>query len=183
MKKAIAKEKSSRLINCGMVIMVSSNYKDKNNIVTCAWRMPGSKNPPLLGVALAKSHFSSELIKKNGEFIINIPSWGLLDKVVLCGSFSGRDKDKFKETGLISQKANHLVKTPKIKECIGSIECVLSDIKEIGDHYVFWGEAVCAEAEEEYFVNDMWDTTGVDLIFHLGGRFFFKSSPHTEIKR
>jgi flavin reductase (DIM6/NTAB) family NADH-FMN oxidoreductase RutF len=183
MKGKIEKEKATRLINCGMVILITAGYKDKTTITPCAWYLPLSKKPPSVAVALAKIHFSSQLIKKSEEFIINIPPWSLLEKVILCGSFSGEDRDKFKEAKLTPQKASVLVKTPKIKECIGHLECVLFDIKEITDHYLFFGEIIYAEAETEHFKNNFWDTTKVDFIFHLGGRFFFKSSPFLEFKK
>jgi flavin reductase (DIM6/NTAB) family NADH-FMN oxidoreductase RutF len=171
------------LINCGEVILVTAAYKDKATITTCAWHLPLSRSPAALGIALAKTHFSSELIKKSGEFIVNIPDWSLLDKVMLCGSLSGRALDKFKEAKLTPQKPHHLVKTYAVKECIAHLECSLLDLKEIGDHFLFLGEIVYAQAESEFFVNDFWDTAKVNLIFHLGSKFFFKSSPYIEYKK
>lgn len=182
MRKEIDKNQASRLINCGMVVMVSAAYKDKKNVTTCAWHQPLSKSPSAVGVALAKKHFSSELIKQSQEFIINVPCWGLLDKVVMCGSLSGWKNDKFKEAKFTPQKAHTLVKVDSINECIGIIECSLVGVKEVGDHYFFIGEVVYAEAEEKYFANGFWDTSKVDLIFHLGGRYFCKSSPYIEYK-
>lgn len=182
MKKEIDKNQASRLINCGMVVMVSCAYKDKKNITACAWHQPLSKSPSAVGIALAKNHFSSELIKQAEEFIINIPCWELLDKVVMCGSVSGYKVDKFKEANFTPEKAHTLVKTPKISECIGILECSLMGVKEAGDHYFFMGEVVYAEAEEKYFTNGFWDTSKVDLIFHLGGKYFCKSSSYIEYK-
>ncbi|MDD4954610.1 MAG: flavin reductase family protein [Candidatus Omnitrophica bacterium] len=183
MKIEINKQNASRLINCGPVILVSSGYKGRKNITTCAWSMPLSKNPPLLGVALAKKHFSSELIKLSSQFVINVPEWALLDKVMLCGSVSGRNMDKFKESGFTPEKAHSLSDAPKITECAASLECMLVDSKETGDHYLFTGEITYAEAKNNLFVNDFWDTNKAELIFHLGGKFFFKSSPYTEFTK
>jgi len=183
MKIEINKQNASRLINCGPVVLVTSSYKDKTNITTCAWSMPLSKAPALLAVALAKKHFSSELIKASSQFIVNIPEFKLLDKVMFCGSVSGRDIDKFKEAKLTIGKAHSLMEAPKIAECVASLECSLVDIKEMGDHYLFAGEIIYAEAEDGLFVNNFWDTNKVELIFHLGSNFFFKSSPYKEFKK
>ena len=183
MKIEINKQKSSRLINCSPVILVTSSFKDKTNITTCAWSMPLSQNPALLAIALAKKHFSSELIKASSQFIVNIPEWKLLDKVMFCGSTSGRDIDKFKEAKLTIEKAHSLAKLPKIAECVACLECSLIETKEISDHYLFFGEVVYAEAESSLFINDFWDTNKVELIFHLGSKFFFKSSPYMEFKK
>lgn len=177
MKREIGKENITRLLNLSPVVLVSSGYKDKKNITTCAWCMPVSKSPVGVSLALARSHFSSELIKKSGEFIINIPGWNLLDQVLRCGVLTGWKVDKFKEVGLTSQKACRL-RSPRIGEALASIECVLFDIKEAGDHYLFLGEGVYAEVEEEVFdfQEGVWKTEKAELIFHLGKRFFMKST-------
>jgi len=180
MKREVSLGKANRLVNSGNVILVTSNYKDRNNIITLAWHTPLSLKPPLVAIGVAKAHFSSELILKREEFIINIPHWQLLDKVIFCGKYSGRDRDKFRETEFSAEKANQLTFTPKIGECIGSIECYLRDYKEAGDHILFLGEAISAEAEEKFFKNDVWDTSKVDLIYHLGANFFMKSSQFVE---
>jgi len=180
MKQEVAKAQSSRLINPGMVILVTAGYKDKSTITPCAWHLPISKEPPSLGVALAKKHFSSELIKKSEEFIVNIPDWNLLDKLIACGKCSGREIDKFKESGLTSARANTLTRTPVIDECIGNIECSLFDVKDVGDHFLFFGEIIYAQAKQDYFAGGFWDTKKCDLIFHLGAKYFFKSSEYME---
>lgn len=181
MQQEIAKAKAMRLINPGGVILVSSCYKDKTNIITLAWHTALSKEPPLLGISIAKSHLSYELIKKGEEFIINIPSFDLLKQVVYCGSISGENVDKFKESNLTPEKAVRLIKTPRIKECMGHIECYLRDIKNIGDHGLFIGEVIYASAEEDLF-DETWQVDKTKLLFHLGGRFFTGSQQLVEAK-
>jgi flavin reductase (DIM6/NTAB) family NADH-FMN oxidoreductase RutF len=180
MKIQVQISRANRLINSGNIVLVTSNYKDKSNIVTLAWHTPVSLRPPVIGICVAKTHFSSELILKSEEFIVNIPDWSLLDKVIYCGKHSGRDIDKFEGTKLTPQKAERLIRTPKIAECIGSIECYLRDYKEIGDHFLFFGEPIYVEAESEFFKQDIWDTSKVSLIYHLGSNFFMKSSEFVE---
>ena len=174
MKIEIPQERATRLLSSGNVILVTSAYKDKINIITLAWKTPLSHNPPLVGISIAKTHFSSELIEQSQEFIINIPDLSLMDKVVFCGQFSGRDVDKFKETKLTPLKANRLIKTPGIYECIGNLEITLRDIREFGDHKLFVGEIIYAQAEENLF-NQTWDVDKARLIYHLGGSFFTAS--------
>lgn len=179
MKIEVPLNKANRLINSGQVILVSSCYKDKSNIITLAWNMPLSHKPPLLGISIAKAHLSAELIRKEEEFIVNVPQFDLLDKVIFCGTHSGRDVDKFKEARLTPQKANRLVKTPLIAECIGYLECYLRDIKEVGDHILFIGEVIYASAEQGLF-SEIWNVDKVKLIYHLGGRFFTTSDKEIE---
>jgi flavin reductase (DIM6/NTAB) family NADH-FMN oxidoreductase RutF len=181
MKIEVSKSNATRLINQGGVILVSSCYKDKQNIITLAWHTPISKNPPLLGIAIAKGHVSFELIKKSGEFIVNIPSADLLKQAIYCGSIHGDKVDKFKEAKLTPEKAERLIKTPRIKECIGHIECYLRDIKDIGDHGLFIGEIIYASAQQDLF-KETWQLDKTKLLFHLGGRYFTESAKVIEAK-
>jgi flavin reductase (DIM6/NTAB) family NADH-FMN oxidoreductase RutF len=175
MKKAISSEDARRLINAGNLILVSAADGDKKSIATIAWHMPVSSEPPLIAVALSKEHYTSELIMMSEEFTINIPSWPILDKVILCGNVSGRDKDKFAEAGLTDDSPAKLVESPRVKECIASIECELYETKELGDHYIFIGQPVYAEVEEDLFADNAWDSAASELIFHLGGKYFCKA--------
>jgi flavin reductase (DIM6/NTAB) family NADH-FMN oxidoreductase RutF len=174
MKIEVPKEKATRLVNSGNLILVTSAYKDKTNIVTIAWHAPLCRKPPVIGISVAKSHLSCEFIQKSGEFIINIPDSALLKQTVYCGSLSGREKEKFSGAGLTPIKAKHLVKTPVIKECAGHIECYVRDAKECGDHILFAGEVLYAEAESGLFT-EIWETDKIKLIYHLGGKFFTTS--------
>ena len=173
----VARESSTRLVNCGMLILITAGYDKGRTITPCAWHVPLSKSPPLLGVALAKKHFSSGLIQKSREFIVNIPEWKLLPQVVACGKTSGRDTDKFKSAGFSAKEAGELRHAPVIEECVGTVECRLRETNEMGDHYFFVGEVTLARARADCFINNCWDTAKVDFIFHLGGNSFFKSCP------
>jgi len=174
MKVDIPLDKANRLINSGHVVLLSSAFEKRDNIITLAWNMPLGHKPPLMAVSLTKKRFSYGLIKKSGEFVINVPSIDLLDKVVYCGTNSGRDVDKFKETNLTAQKAATLKNAPIIKECIGYLECRLKDEKEAGDHVMLMGEITRACAEKELF-DERWKVEKVKLIYHLGSKFFTTS--------
>ena len=180
MRIEVPKEKSTRFINSGNLILVTSAYKDKTNILPIAWHSPLCRKPPLVGISVAKSHLSCEFIQKSGEFIINIPDEPLLKKAVFCGSISGREREKFSEAGLTPVKATHLVKTPVIGECAGHIECYVRDTKEFGDHVLFAGEVIYAEAEESLF-RETWNTDKIKLLYHLGGSSFTTSDRTIEI--
>lgn len=175
MKKEIDLNEARRLINSGNLILVTSADDDKKNIATVAWHMPLSGEPPLIGIALAKEHYTSELIMVSEEFTINIPNWPILEKAIYCGNVSGKEKDKFADTGLTAEPPVKLVESPRIKECIGAIECDLYETIELGDHYLFVGQPVYAEAEEELFTENAWDSAKAELIYHLGGKNFTKS--------
>ncbi len=120
------------------------------NILTQTWVTPVCFEPGVLVLSTFKGNYSHELIKKSGEFVINIPSAKLLEKVWFCGSNSGREVNKFKETGLTAEKSL-LVAPPSIKECIASIECKVSQSVDIGEHTLFFGEIVKARVDSSVF--------------------------------
>jgi flavin reductase (DIM6/NTAB) family NADH-FMN oxidoreductase RutF len=175
MKKEINVQEARKLINSGGLVLVTAADGDNKNIATVAWHMPVSSEPPLIGVALAKEHYTSELILVSEEFTINIPNWAIMEKAIYCGSVSGRNENKFEKTGLTPEASVKLVESPRIKECIGNIECDLYETIDVGDHYLFIGQVVYAEAEEDIFTDSTWDSQKAELIYHLGGRYFTKS--------
>jgi len=174
MKAEIPLERANRIINSGQVILVSSAFEKKANIITLAWNMPLAHKPPLMAICITKKRFSYDLIKKSGEFAVNIPSIDLFDEMYYCGRNSGRNVDKFKETSLTAQKANKLTHTPLIKECVGHLECRLQQEKEVGDHVLIIGDIVHASAEKALF-DEKWNVDKVKLIYHLGDKFFTTS--------
>jgi flavin reductase (DIM6/NTAB) family NADH-FMN oxidoreductase RutF len=99
----------------------------------------------------------------------------LFPQVIKCGTTSGKDVDKFELTKLTPINSKKL-QTPKIKECIGWLECKLVNSVECGDHTLFVGEVIHAEVEQSFFKNKYWNISQTKLIHHLGGNFFISSS-------
>lgn len=152
-----------RLLHPAKVVLVSSVGDDgKPNVITLAWNMPASFSPQMLAISVGKTRHSHRLIKESREFVVNIPSADLKDQVLLCGSTSGKDTDKFSEAGLTQEEAEK-VKAPLIKECLASIECRLVNECDAGDHTIFVGEVVAVKDRRE----------GKSL-FHAGGSSFIE---------
>ena len=105
------------------------------------------RRPPIVGLAIRKATYSHGLIADTGEFVVNLPNTAILRQTDLCGTFSGRDRDKFAETGLTPILADK-VRPPLIKECPVNIECRLISVQEMGDHDLFLGEVLVVHAED-----------------------------------
>lgn len=173
-KEEIPLSKANRLINSGGVILVTStSIEGKSNIITLAWQMPVSHEPPLCAISIAKKHFSHQIIESTREFVINVPNTTLLKQVKFCGSISGRDVDKFKESGLTSIPAK-VVRPPLIEECIGHLECEVLEMYPAGDHTIFIGKIVAASVNKDLFNDTCWKINRKDtnLIYHFGGTVF-----------
>jgi flavin reductase (DIM6/NTAB) family NADH-FMN oxidoreductase RutF len=105
-------------------------------------------DPVILGIAIAKPRYSHELISVTREYVVNLPTAGMVETVDRCGSVSGRDVDKFAEFGLTPVPAEK-VSPPLIAECPINVECRVIDIQVIGDHDLFLGEAVAQHVAVE----------------------------------
>jgi flavin reductase (DIM6/NTAB) family NADH-FMN oxidoreductase RutF len=97
---------------------------DTVNTMTISWGDIGYRwSRPILTVMVRQSRYTHELIDSNSEFTVSIPLDDSLKKALaICGTKSGREMDKFKETG-ISLKASKYLETPIIADCKLHYEC------------------------------------------------------------
>ena len=70
-----------------------------------------------------------------------------------CGVESGRRVNKWDEAGLTAIPSIK-VKTPRIKECFGHLECKVVESHVMGDHTLFLGEVVATSADQEVMKGD-----------------------------
>lgn len=131
-------------------VMVTVAGKDgKSNILTIAWTGTICTNPPMAYISVRPERYSYEMLKESGEFVINLTTEELVRATDYCGVKSGRDTDKWKETGLTTAPAE-LVKAPLIDESPVNIECRVTEIKELGSHHMFLAEVVAVSVDEAY---------------------------------
>ena len=131
-------------------VMVSViDGKGEDDIITVAWTGTVCTNPPMVYISVRPERYSYHMIKETGEFVINLTTEKLAFATDYCGVRSGRDTDKFKDTGLTREKADH-VKAPMIKESPVSIECRVREVKELGSHHMFLADVLAVHADEAY---------------------------------
>jgi flavin reductase (DIM6/NTAB) family NADH-FMN oxidoreductase RutF len=159
------------------VLVTCISKTGKPNIITLAWAMPTSINPPLVAISVRPNRHSHPLIQQTKEFIINIPTMNILNAVLFCGRKSGKDHNKFKEAKLTPAPAKK-VKPPIIKECVAHLECKLRRRITTGDHSIFIGEVILAYANKEAFT-DEYNLTKAKMVFHTGGNHFATLQPKT----
>ena len=165
-----------RLLHPMHTILVSCvGKKGKPNVLPLAWAMPTSHNPPLVAISIAPNRYSHDLIKETKEFVINLPTVEIVKETLACGKTSGKNHDKFSETGLTPMPAKK-VKAPIIKECLAHLECKLHSQFKTGDHTIFVGEVVEAYAKKGVFT-DKYDINKAQMLFHLGGNVFATLDP------
>lgn len=129
-------------------VLVSCGTLEKPNVFTVAWTGILCTRPPMTYISVRPSRFSHEIIRENGEFAINLPTDRLVRAVDLCGIKSGRDCDKFELSGL-HVCASEKLSVPLIEESPLSLECRVTEIKQLGTHDMFMAEIVGIAADKE----------------------------------
>ena len=100
-------------------------------------------------ISVRKSRYSHDLIAESGEFVINLTTEALTFATDYCGVRSGRNVDKWKETGLTPVPAQ-TVKAPVIAESPVAIECRVTEVKELGSHHMFLAEVTGVSVDEQW---------------------------------
>jgi len=137
--------KVRRYLEPGPIVLVSSHWQGKHNIMTLGWHTVLEFSPSLVGCMISGGNHSFEMIRKSRECVINLPTTNLTDTVVRIGNTTGANIDKFSEFGLTAEQA-HLVEAPLIAECHASFECRLFDDAHVDKYNFFIFEVVKAHA-------------------------------------
>ena len=153
-------------------VMVSCGTMEKSNIITVAWTGILNTNPAMCYISVRPERYSHDMIKENGEFVINLTTEKLARATDWCGVRSGRDYDKFKEMKLTKEKGN-FVKAPLIKESPVSVECRVKEIIPLGSHDMFVAEVLSIDADEKYIdEKGAFDISKCDLIAYANGGYY-----------
>ena len=152
-------------------VMVSCGTMEKSNIITVAWTGIINTNPAMVYISVRPTRYSYNLIKDQGEFVINLTTKNLVKATDWCGVKTGAKVDKFKEMKLHKEKAS-IVKCPMIQESPVSVECKVKEIKELGSHTMFMAEVVAINVDEKYIDNKgAFDITKCDLMAYANGNY------------
>lgn len=130
------------LVSCGAT-------QEEYNMLTVAWTGTVCTNPPMCYISVRPERHSYQIIRRTGEFVINLTTEEMARATDWCGVRSGRDYDKFKETGLTPLPAAQ-VQAPLIAESPISIECRVRQVIPLGSHDMFLAEVVNIQADERF---------------------------------
>lgn len=168
MKKEVELSKAKWLVEPGCVVLVTSGTMENANVMTFSWQTPvNTADPCLILLAISHIRYSYELIKQNHELVINVPGEELLEQTHFVGSVTGRNIDKFKESGLTPIPAK-MVEPPLIKECAGHLECRVVETFKMQTHDLLVCEVVRAVADTELF-DGKWIPERFHTLHYLGG--------------
>ncbi len=131
-------------------VLVTCSDGNVSDIVTVAWTGIVCTHPPMTYISLRPERYSYEIIKKTGEFVINLPPSTLVKELDLCGMKSGRNLDKFAACNLTTTPAKY-VSAPVLTQAPLSLECKVKQVLELGTHHMFLAEICSVDADEALF--------------------------------
>jgi flavin reductase (DIM6/NTAB) family NADH-FMN oxidoreductase RutF len=131
-----------------VVIAIAKDKNGKANPITLGWTMIVSGEPPMMAVAVAKTHYSIETIRHSKCFTIAFPSSEMADAALFFGSKSGRDADKFAEYDCNTEEAK-AIDSVLLVDAVANFECTLESETDAGDHIIFVGKVVRSHVNTE----------------------------------
>jgi flavin reductase (DIM6/NTAB) family NADH-FMN oxidoreductase RutF len=145
-KRTLALSQVYRLLEPGPVVMVTTAYQGRSNIMTMSWHAMIDFEPPIVGCVISNRNYTFGMLKATRECTINIPTVELAAKAVTCGNTSGRTVDKFRVARLTPTPAS-CVGAPLIAECYANLECRVVDAKMVPKYNFFILEVIKAQID------------------------------------
>lgn len=154
-------------------VLVSCGDESLSNIFTVAWTGTLCTNPPMCYISVRPERFSYPLIKEQMEFTLNLTTESMARATDWAGVRSGRDYDKWKETGLTPVKGVK-VSSPYIAESPVCIECRVKEIMHLGSHDMFIADVVNVLADDSLIdpETEAFDLERAGLLNYSHGHYF-----------
>jgi flavin reductase (DIM6/NTAB) family NADH-FMN oxidoreductase RutF len=131
------------------VLLVGTYGADgRPNLMNAAWGGICCSQPPCVAVSLREATLTYHNILHSQAFTVGLPSRKQVELADYVGIVSGRDRDKFRDTGLTPLRSGK-VNAPLAVELPFSLECRLFQHHQLGTHTIFIGEIAGIQADED----------------------------------
>ena len=131
----------------------SYDEKGSPNVMTVAWGGICCSVPPCVTVSLRKATYTYGCIMARQAYTLSVPGEQYVKAADYLGMVSGKDTDKFRETGLTPVRSE-LVDAPYVGEFPMVLECRVIHHYEIGLHTHFVGEILDVKIDETVLDDD-----------------------------
>lgn len=153
------------LVSCGAT-------PEEYNMLTVAWTGTICSDPAMCYISVRPERHSYDIIKRTGEFVINLTTESLARATDWCGVRSGKDYNKWQEMGLTPAPAS-VVKAPLIEQSPVCIECRVKQVIPLGTHDMFIAEVVNVAVDEQYLdEKGKFDMVRAGLMAYSHGEYF-----------
>ncbi|MDE6080456.1 MAG: flavin reductase family protein [Duncaniella sp.] len=158
-------------------VIVSCGNASRSNLITIGWTGTICTNPPMCYISVRPERFSHALIMEQMAFTINLTTERMARATDWAGVRSGRDFDKWRETGLTPVEGEK-VACPYIAESPLSIECRVKEVMHLGSHDMFIADVVNVIADASLIDPDTgaFDLGAAGLINYSHGHYYAQGS-------
>jgi len=144
-----------------------------------------SANPPILVFSPARrgrdntTKHTYENVKEHAEVVINAVSYDMVEQMSLASTEYEKGVDEFIKSGFTKVDSD-LVKAPRVKESPVSFECVVKEVKELGDQggagNLVICEVVMMHVSDGILDSDRKiDPQKIDLVARMGGDWYTRA--------
>ena len=127
--------------------LVTCGTAEHPNVLTVAWTGIVCTRPHMTYISLRPTRHSHALIRETGSFVINLPTSEMARIVDLCGMKTGAKDDKLALCKLETAPAK-TVEPPILTACPVSLECRVTEEKDLGSHTMFLAEITNVSVDE-----------------------------------
>ena len=125
-----------QLLEPGPVVLLTTAYEGRVNLMTMSWHMMVEFAPPLVACVVSNANYSFAALRATKECVIAVPALELAPKVVAIGNCSGRNVNKFEKLGLTPASAERVV-PPLVAECFANLECKVANSRLVNKYNLF----------------------------------------------
>lgn len=144
----------------GLVSSLKEN--GETNLMAISWWTYVSNRPATIVISVSKKGYTNELIRRQGEFVLNIVDESLKEAAFLCGTCSGRTENKA-EKFQVELIESTQVSAKRVRRSKVSLECKVISFIEVSDH-----DLILAEVVETHFETDLKHLYALDGYSTLG---------------
>lgn len=154
------------------LLVTTMSKRRRPDVSPFSFTGPISFDPPLFMISIGADKHSYWSIMNKKEFVANVPTEDMLDKVWIAGEDWDEEQSKIEKAGLKTEESD-LVGPPLLSECPVNMECIVNEARKTGDHIL-----VIAEVRKIHVDEDKVDDKGnlkVDMVrppLHLSGDKF-----------
>ncbi len=130
--------------------------------------------PPLVGFSSEGYKDSASFAQESGEFVWNMATWDLRDKMNASSAPLPRGSSEFTHAGL-EQAPSKLVKAPRVAASPASLECKVTQVVRLNDitgaqtdRYLVIGQVIGVHLNEAYLRDGIMDITLMKPIARCG---------------
>lgn len=156
------------------VYLIVSKYNGKKGIMAASWVMPVSEEPPRVAWAASRDGFTLSLVKRSGEFTINVVFDDMVNAIWQAGSISGWNIDDKPSAVGVALTRSRSVSVPRVEGAVGVVECRIWGIIESGEVDLVIGDVVDVYILRKDVFNPRygWIIPRGRVLMHVGGRAF-----------